>query len=213
MSATTLEDVWELFRKADERWARMEQEAEQRARETEQRARETEQREKQREKQRAKQRAQEQEKISQEILRVSRNVDALTNKWGIFVENMVAPACETLFAKWGIPVHEVHPRVRSKRPGISMEIDLMVVNDSHVILVEVKSSMRIEDIDRHLLRLGKFKQAFPKYADCHVHGAIAGVDQPEHVVHNAIKNRLFVLVQAGETMAILNPSSFKPRAW
>ncbi len=45
------------------------------------------------------------EKLSKEIGRVNKQISALGGKWGRFVENMVAPACETIFLSRGIQVH------------------------------------------------------------------------------------------------------------
>ncbi|TRU99330.1 MAG: DUF3782 domain-containing protein, partial [Microcystis wesenbergii Mw_QC_S_20081001_S30D] len=39
--------------------------------------------------------------------RLSKEIGNLGGKWGRFVENMVAPACENLFLNRQIPVHQV----------------------------------------------------------------------------------------------------------
>lgn len=157
--------------------------------------------------------AEQMKRTDERIERTSREVSTLTNKWGQFVENMVAPACATLFAARGIPVHSVSQRARCHRDGVVMEIDVLVVNGDHVVLVEVKSAMTMADVDRHLERLAKFKLGFPEYANRQVHGAIAGVDQPKHVIDYAVENGMFVLVQQGETMTILNSEAFTPTSW
>lgn len=102
---------------------------------------------------------------STDIVRVSRNVDALTGKWGRFIEGIVAPACETLFAERGIPVHRVYQRARSRHGGRTMEIDLLVVDTGYVVLVGVKSTLKVEDVRDHMTRLDEFKTFFPEDAD------------------------------------------------
>jgi len=61
--------------------------------------------------------SQEVEKTSREVKRVSREIGNLGGKWGRFVENMVAPTCETLFVNRNIPVHKVYQRVKRKLNG------------------------------------------------------------------------------------------------
>ncbi|MBF0286018.1 MAG: DUF3782 domain-containing protein [Magnetococcales bacterium] len=148
------------------------------------------------------------------VKEVSRQIDQLGSRWGEFVEGMVAPACETLFEERGIPVHLVHQRVRAKYPGNRhMEIDLLVVNSSAVVLVEVKSKLRHEDVGDHLERMAHFKEFFPLYEDFQVFGAVAGIVIEENVDRYAMNEGLFVIVQSGESVALANPPEFEPQAW
>jgi hypothetical protein len=77
------------------------------------------------------------------IREVNKQIGDLGGKWGRFVENMVAPACETLFLKRGIPVHQVSQRVKKRLNGQTLEIDVLVTNENHVLVVEVKSSLGV----------------------------------------------------------------------
>ncbi|MBF8274485.1 MAG: DUF3782 protein [Magnetococcales bacterium] len=148
------------------------------------------------------------------VKEVSVQIGRLGGRWGEFVEGMVAPACETLFVVKGIPVHMVSRRMRSKLPGgRHMEIDVFVENTDAVVLVEVKSSLTVEDIREHIVRLAEFKEFFPRYADMRVLGAVAGIVIEEHADRFAMNNGLFVMVQAGDSMRLANDEAFVPRAW
>jgi len=57
-----------------------------------------------------------------------KEIGDLGGSWGRFVENMVAPACETLFIDRGIPVHRVSQRVRGRVGEETLEIDVLVTN-------------------------------------------------------------------------------------
>ncbi|HIJ85114.1 MAG TPA: DUF3782 domain-containing protein, partial [Magnetococcales bacterium] len=82
------------------------------------------------------------QETDRKIKEVSQQIGRLGGRWGDFVEGMVAPACETLFAEKGIPVHKVSRQVRAKLSGgRHMEIDVFVVNTDAVVLVEVKSAL------------------------------------------------------------------------
>lgn len=151
--------------------------------------------------------------LEETVARTSRNVDAITDKWGRFVEGIVAPAAKSIFRKRGIPVHEVAPRVEGERDGIAMEIDLLVTNDDAVVAIEVKSTVRVADVDEHLERLANFKKVFRRHGDARVYGAIAGIDLPPDVARYAYRKGLFVLAQSGDTMIILNDDGFVPKAW
>ncbi|MFM6520656.1 MAG: NERD domain-containing protein, partial [Microcystis panniformis] len=85
-------------------------------------------------------------KTDRQITRLSKEIGNLGGKWGRFVENMVAPACETLFLNRHIPVHQVSQRVRKRLDGKTLEIDVLVTNENHVLVVEVKSSLSVDDV-------------------------------------------------------------------
>ncbi|MBF0175283.1 MAG: hypothetical protein HQL63_00330 [Magnetococcales bacterium] len=150
----------------------------------------------------------------QKIKEVSTLVGRLGGRWGEFVEGMVAPACETLFAERGFPIHRVSPRIKAKLPNNRhMEIDLLVVNTDMVALVEVKSKPTHEDVQGHLSRLAEFKEFFPEYAHRRVLGAVAGIVIEENVSRYAMNAGLFVLVQSGDTMLLANTATFTPLVW
>ncbi len=153
------------------------------------------------------------EKMSQEVKRVSQQVGAITGKWGAFVENMVAPACETLFLNRGIPVHQVSQRVKRRLGGDTLEIDVLVTNENHVLIVEVKSTLKVQDINDFMEDLSQFKQFFPEYSHKQLYGAVAGIDIEDGADKYATRQGLFVLIQSGETMTIFNKAQFEPKIW
>jgi len=91
-----------------------------------------------------------QQENDRQIREVGKQIDALGGKWGHFVANLVEPACETLFIKWGIPVHQVSQRVKKRLNGETLEIDVLVTNENHVLVVEVKSSLGVSDIQEFI---------------------------------------------------------------
>ncbi|MEY3556922.1 MAG: hypothetical protein RLZZ580_2979, partial [Cyanobacteriota bacterium] len=100
---TTADDVWKLLAElveAQKETERCFQETERRFQETERRFQETERILKE-----------QSLKTDRQITRLSKEIGNLGGKWGRFVENMVAPACETLFLNREIPVHQVSQRV------------------------------------------------------------------------------------------------------
>jgi hypothetical protein len=148
-----------------------------------------------------------------QINRVSKQIGELGNRLGEFVEYQVRPAVVRLFQERGIDVHEFHPGLSVTRDHEGLEIDLLVVNDTDAILVEVKSKLTQRDVDEHLQRLAKFKRLMPRFRDVKALGAVAAMVVPDKVVSYAYRQGLFVLVQSGENVIILNDAEFKPQVW
>ncbi len=225
--AVTFDDVWKMFQETDRKFQEMVRENRERDialdrkfQETHQQIKETDLQIKKTDQQIMEISAQIKEtnlqmkETDRKVKEVSRQIGQLGGRLGEFVEGLVAPACKTIFMQRGIPVHKVSRRMEADLPNDRhMEIDLFVVNTDTVSLVEVKSKLTIEDIREHMVRLSEFKEFFPEYADKRAIGAVAGMVVEEHVVRFAIKNGLFVLIQAGDSVRLANDDSFVPRAW
>lgn len=196
--ATTADDVWQLLAEL----ATAQKETEQRFQETNQRFQETERLLKEQSKE-----------TDRRIREVNKQIGDLGGKWGRFVENMVAPACESIFIKRGIPIHQVSQRIKKRLDGNTLEIDVMVTNEDHVLIVEVKSSLGVGDVKELVEDLQQFKQFFPEYVQKQIYGAVAGIEIEEGADKYAYRQGLFVLAQAGETVAILNNLDFQPKSW
>ena len=151
--------------------------------------------------------------LSLQLGALSQQLGALGGKWGQFVENLVAPACKTLFLERGIPVHQVSQRVKRFEQGETLEIDVLVQNQHHVMAVEVKSTLGIEDVRAFIEDLDRFHQFFPEQAERQLYGAVAAVTFDSGADRYAYRQGLFVLAQSGDTMAILNDAAFEPRVW
>ena len=202
----TLDDVWKMFQETDRKF----QETDRTFQETATQMRETDR----------KFQAMVDEdrerwiKLDRKFKQVTTQIDRLGSRLGEFVEGLVAPACKTLFAQRGIPVHKVSRRVEADQPGgRHMEIDLFVVNTDAVVLVEVKSKLTTDDVREHLTRMAEFKAFFPEYADKRAMGAVAAMVVEENVNRFAVKEGLFVIMQAGDTLCMANDEAFVPRTW
>lgn len=202
--ATTYEEVLNLFRETDRKFQELveaQKETDRKFQETDRKFQDTDRllREQGRE-------------TDRKLKLVTTAIGDLGNRLGEFVEGLVKPAVVRLFRERGITVHQVSS-VEVDRDGESLEIDLLVVNDTEAVLVEVKSQLSQADVDEHLERLGKFKRLMPRYADVRAFGAVAAMVLPDAVARYAYRRGLFVLAQTGDSVTILNDERFQPRAW
>ncbi|MBF0345907.1 MAG: hypothetical protein HQL06_16975 [Nitrospirae bacterium] len=151
--------------------------------------------------------------IKESFKETNKAINNLTDKWGNFVVGLVLPAMQKMFQEKGIVVETISRSVQSKVKDAEMEIDILAVNGEYVVAVEIKSTLGVNDVDDHIERLAKFKQAFKVYADRNVIGAVAGIVINEGVDRYAYKNGLFVIGQSGDTVKILNDDKFEPRCF
>ena len=203
--ATTADDVWRLLGEL----ADAQKETERRFQETERRFQETERRFQES----GRQFEETRRLITQQNQHLNEQLGKLGNRLGEFVEWQVRPAVVRLFQERGIDVHEFHEGVSVQRGDEGIEIDLLVVNTTDAVVVEVKSKLTQADVTEHLERLSKFKRLMPRYGDIRAMGAVAGMVVPDGVARYAYRQGLFVLAQSGNSVEILNDGSFTPRRW
>ncbi|BAG02449.1 MULTISPECIES: hypothetical protein [Microcystis] len=200
--ATTADDVWRLLGELVE----AQKETDRRFQETERLMRE--------QRQESDRRFQETERLLKEqSQRVDKQLGKLGNRLGEFVEWQIRPAAVRLFKERGLDVHELYSGVSAQRPEGGLEIDLLVVNNTEAVLIEVKSKLTQSDVDEHLERLEKFKRLMPRYQNLKALGAVAGMVVPDDIALYAYRQGLFVLAQSGDNVIILNDPQFQPKAW
>jgi hypothetical protein len=209
----TLEDIYQLFQRsqeeADRRFAEFDRRAAESKAEADRRAAES--------KAEADRRAAEAEQrlahVEALVAQTNQAVNALTSRWGRFVENLVAPAVLRLFQSRRIEVQEVYQRVRSARGGRNLEVDILAVNDDVAVVIEVKSRLTQTNMRQVLSTLDQFKSAFPHYANYSIYGAVAAIEIDGDVDTYAENQGLFVIQQSGDSVYISNEANFTPRAW
>jgi exonuclease VII large subunit len=233
----TFERLWAMFQETDQLLTKISLEADQRQKEAvqrqkeldrqlkemsleaDQRQKEADQRQKELDRQlkemslEAAQRQKELDRIQKET---SRQVGDLGNSFGNMVEHLVAPNLLEKFNTFGYAFTKIGPNVKIKRLDKSAltQIDLLLENGDHVVVVEIKAHLTTEHIQEHIERLEKVRRYADEHNDRRVYvGAVAGAVVDDDVRDYAVKTGFFVIKQSGDTVLIDVPDGFKPRTW
>jgi hypothetical protein len=83
-----------------------------------------------------------------------------TTQWGKLVEALVEPSCLKLFQGRGIQIEQSFRNVKANMGGDEMECDVLLVNSNELVVVEVKTTFRVEYAIEFAERLSKFKSFF-----------------------------------------------------
>ena len=208
-SPITIENIYELFRMSQQEADRRAVEADRRVAESDRRAAESDRRADQR----AAEADQRIKKLERSVENTTRAVNALTTRWGRFVEELVRPAVVRMFREKGINVTRTFLRMRSEAGNMPMEIDVFGVNGMSAIAVECKSRLSSDDVDEMCERLNNLKQSFPEYTNYRIFGEVAGIEVDDNVGRYAYQKGLYVIKPSGETVEIVNDEKFKAIAW
>lgn len=154
-------------------------------------------------------------KTDKQIKALSRELAGITNTMGLFAQEQVRLKLVELFQEKGIELEDTLQNIIVKKDGMAYyEMDLLLINTVHSVIVEVKNKVQQEDIDNHLKRLAKVEEVPHRFVKgTQVYGGIAGMIVRDDIQNYAIKQGLYVIRPKGDNVEISNPKDFEPRIW
>ena len=143
-----------------------------------------------------------------------RKLDELFNgQWGKLMESLVEGDLVKLLAERGMAVdHTINNPKKNYGPR-RWEFDILAIDGREVVVVEVKTTLKVADVDYFVERLQDFPELMPEYADRRVYGAVAYLKSHESVNVHAGRQGLFVIRATGSSATITNDAGFTPRAF
>ncbi|VFM95146.1 MAG: hypothetical protein BECKG1743D_GA0114223_100806 [Candidatus Kentron sp. G] len=157
---------------------------------------------------------QETDRKLQETLRGLKEArDLFTTQWGRLMESLVSGRLLELLNQRHMGVYEVSSRVKGSRNGHSYEFDLIAHNGEKIVIVEVKTTLRPDDIREFIDKLKDAKTFLPRYRDNTIHGAVAWLQANAGAENMAINQGLFSIRAVGDSASIINESGFEPKAF
>ena len=145
-----------------------------------------------------------------------KRVGAITNRFGEIVEYMVIPNLVAKFDELGFTFTKANrSEITDRKNNIITDVDAFLENGDKVMVVEIKSKPKTEDIDDHIERMEKLR----RYADLHndkriYMGAVAGVVFSESAKIYALRRGFYVIEPSGDTFNITEPKGkYHPHEW
>jgi len=151
---------------------------------------------------------------------LNKQIGSLTNLFGDFTVGMIIPKINDKFYDLGLVFPEASPNrtFNDRENGLAFEIDIMLENGDKAMLIEVKTKLTVERINKHIERLEKMR----RYADTHGDsepkvrrtflGAVAGFAISDEVREVALKEGFYLIESSGENFNITPPNN-KPKEW
>ena len=202
-----------LQKKVQRQIDEMIKEGKERRKEYEERQKEQQKEYEERQKEQQKEYEERQKEYEQRHKEYDRKFGDLSNRWGRFVESLVEGDLVAMLREKNIEVETIAERVRGKRNGEHFEFDIVAVNAEEVVVVEVKSTLRAEDIKHFLDRLENFTRWSPLYKGKKVYGAVAYLQVVQSAEIYAERQGLFVIRATGDSASIINRDGFLPKTF
>lgn len=158
-------------------------------------------------------------KVSDDMRRSRRNLNKkvaeISNKMGTLAEDLVAPSIPSILAKVVNCTTEpemIGVRIRKRLPdGLSAEYDVMSVCGDYVLICEVKSRLRPEDVRNFRDEtLSKARLFWPEYAGKKIIGALGTFYVEPSLIKHGERLGFIMLGVVDGLMNTLNQEGFVP---
>ncbi|ABD42814.1 conserved hypothetical protein [Methanospirillum hungatei JF-1] len=136
-----------------------------------------------------------------------------TSQWGKLVESLVEGDVIKILNERGIEVTDTLRRRTGRRDGIDYEFDIIAINGTDIVIIEVKTTLRPGDVRDFLKKLKQAKNWMPEYSDKNIYGAMAFISEDAGTAAMAEKKGLFVIRATGDSASIINQENFQPKIW
>nr|VFK41001.1 MAG: hypothetical protein BECKTC1821E_GA0114239_100914 [Candidatus Kentron sp. TC] len=145
--------------------------------------------------------------------RLKKAEDLFTTQWGRLMESLVSGSLIRIFNEKGISVDNIATRVKGSHDGYSYEFDIIVHNGREIIIVEVKTTLRTDDVREFIDKLKNAKTWMPSYRDNVIYGAMAWLQANASADRMLVNRKLFSIQAVGDSARLTNDADFKPRAF
>ncbi|MGL4943114.1 MAG: DUF234 domain-containing protein [Thermoguttaceae bacterium] len=135
------------------------------------------------------------------------------SQWGRLVESLVKNQLLPLLQNYGIPVMDTSERRTGHYQDKEFEIDIIAHDGDRVVLVEVKTTLRPDDVGRFIEKLGYARDTLSECYNRRVIGAVAFLHEVASAAKFAQSKGLFTIVATGNGAIITNPEPFTPKEW
>jgi len=136
-----------------------------------------------------------------------------TTQWSKLVESLVEGDLIRLLNERGIKVQRTLTNVEGQYEGMNYEFDIIAVDGETIVIVEVKTTLRPNDVKKFIDKLKNAKTWMHEYKTMNVIGAVAYIKLAGGSKIMAITKGLFAIRATGNSAAIVNKSEFKPRCF
>ena len=133
------------------------------------------------------------------------------SKWGKLMESLVEGDIIKILKERGVNVRDTSMNRKGNYKGHNYEFDIIAHNGNEIVIIEVKTTLRVKHVKQHIDRLNQVKTWMPEYKNFKVYGAVAFLRSEEESDTFAKNENLFVIRATGDSAAVMNRDDFVPR--
>jgi Holliday junction resolvase-like predicted endonuclease len=152
-------------------------------------------------------------KFSDTDKKLNKATELFTSQWGRLIESLVEGDLVKILQQRGIAVTDTTSRRKGKKRGENFEFDIIAHNGDEIVIVEVKTTLRPDDVKDFKAKMGKAKLLLTEYQNYQVYAAMAFLQADAGAEIMAEKQGFFVIKATGNSASIINDVQFVPKIY
>ena len=137
--------------------------------------------------------------------------DFFETEWERFLKKLTQGDLAKILQDKNINVQRIFPRVTDHSEKTRCQYDIIADNLKEIVVVEVRSDLRVEDVRYFLEKLKKISHRISIFKERIVYGAVAYLRASKRSKVYAEKQGLFVIRATGSSASLINKEDFKPK--
>lgn len=159
------------------------------------------------------------EQMKETDRRLKKLDNLFTTQWRRLMESLVEGDLVKHLKEYGIKVERTSANEKGLMSYVDewgnkqkehCEIDIIAKNGKEIVVVEVKTTLRVKDVSKFLTFLKRLEQLLPEYKGKKIYGAVAYLRSQDSSEIYSEKQGLFVIRATGNISNIINQRDFKP---
>ena len=135
-------------------------------------------------------------------------------QFGKLVEALIQHSTINLFKEAGIQITHSSPNPERIYANINMEFDLLLLNDTELVVLEAKVSLTKQKVYQFIKKIENFKLFFKEYASYNVLAGLAYITSKSDARELAEANGFYLLkLRNEEYMTFANTPQFNPTTY
>jgi hypothetical protein len=145
--------------------------------------------------------------------RIKAAFDLFEGQWGKLMESLVEGDLINLLNQWGVKINETSMRRKGSHNGQNFEFDIIAHNGTEIVIVEVKTTLKTQDVKNFVDKLNNAKTYMQEYKNYTIYGAVAYLRADAGSEVYAENEKLFVIKATGNSAHIINKKDFTPKSF
>ncbi len=142
---------------------------------------------------------------------IKRAFELFESQWGKLVESLVEGDLVKILNERNFHVRDTSLRRSGSHHGEQFEYDIIAHNGREIVIVEVKTTLRVSHVKSFITKLKKASVYLDEYAQYTIYGAVAYLEADEASNLMAQNEGLLVIRATGNSASIVNKADFIPR--
>ncbi len=157
-----------------------------------------------------------QQRTEETLRQVTKQLGGLGNKFGSFTEGLAFASMQRVLSRH-FHVDHISFRHIARRNGHEQEFDLIGLANGErqtVYVVEIKSELNEQELQKTLKKLRAFFDCFPIYRGMKLYGIISAVDVRGALADRVMHEGLYLATAGDENFKLVKPPrGFKPKVF